>query len=226
MRTVLRAAVLLGCVLALAASATAPGRGSPCPYGANVETGKCLPGSSAPAWTGLPPLVRNETVNEVTSVEGATVAARPGGAAGWHIKIANNTDAVMSILLDESSFVTSTGESGGRLISGSTRKMDTAKAQPPKPLVPGATLVEFVVVEKMVDAEEGESDARKNSKTLEDPVFSQEQVNNLGAKLLRITEEGRMQWAGLIRGGKIYVTIQTAAGKQTWIGVVTDGKPQ
>ncbi len=158
----------------------------------------------------IPDLVRSELVREVSPVDGAIVSVSPYGAAGWRIQVENNTDAPMSVLLDESSFVGSTGEAGGRLINGNVRKIDAAKAQPAAPVPPHAKFREAVFAEKLIDAEAAES-------------MSLELERKYGPteELLGMTIKARDEVSSLIVGGKMYVTLATVGGKQTWTGAVT-----
>lgn len=201
--------------LALSAAGCPPRQYASCPPGS-----ECAQGGVESTWRGLPKLQRAQTVREVTPVTGIVVTAAPVGAAGWRIQIANSTDAVMSILLDESTFVASTGEAGGRLISGSTKRMDTAKAQPPAPLAPHATYVGVVLIERMLGAERDEEEAWDTAKQVDESRMPNHKRNAFGAKLLEVVGRSRDDTAALVVGGKLYVTVMTADGKQTWAGEI------
>jgi hypothetical protein len=155
-----------------------------------------------------PPLERSERIAADAETYGIAINGIPYGAAGWTLRITNNTDASLSILWDESSFVTAKGESGGRLIKGDTRKIDTAKSQPASPLAPHASLVQVVFIEKLVDAEEVEA---KNA-------------DFVSPRVAALLEETRSANAHAILGGKLYLVLQMADGRKTWVGHVDGGQ--
>jgi hypothetical protein len=155
----------------------------------------------------VPPLERNQELIAESEIEGVSIIVTPAGAAAWRIAIKNDTEAQMSVLWDESSFVGSTGESGGRLIRGSTRKMDVAKAQPPTPLPGMSHINELVLVENLTNAEEGEARAA-----------GQSYPRSLVEKIVELRERTQR----MILGGHLRVTIQTSAGNKTWKGVVRE----
>lgn len=173
-----------------------------CPNGVDTN-GYCVESPSDEV--GVPRADRTHRVDTEKAIDGFDVAAVPAGATGWRISVTNNASAVAQVLLDESTFVTSGGESAGRLISGDTRRIDTGKTQPPLPVAPGATIKQFVLPEKLIDDEEAEA-------TLVG--------RNVRASKLKRIEELRIQRYALIEGGKLYVTVVGPAGKQTWTGVV------
>jgi hypothetical protein len=94
---------------------------------------------------------RHESVSAAHGVDGLEVTARPSGNVGYTICVTNRTRETVKLLWDESSYVASDGRSLGRLIRGQTRQMDTAKAQPPSPIAPGATFEEWCVPEGHVE---------------------------------------------------------------------------
>ncbi|MDX2089881.1 MAG: hypothetical protein SFX73_18640 [Kofleriaceae bacterium] len=184
-----RAAVVLGCAAALAASAMGPKK---------------------PEVVPVPLLERGESFEAEAPVEGILVTGVPYGATGWQLHIVNDSDQPISIVWDESSFVTAQGVSAGRIITGSTRRIDSAKSQPPAPLAPRASVHEVVFAEKLYarDIEEREI------------AEAAAQHGGISPETARVTQRARADAASSIIGGKLYLTIQTAAGKQAWRGVV------
>jgi hypothetical protein len=159
---------------------------------------------------------RTETVTTETAIEGLDINATPAGAAAWTIAIRNDTDEPVSVLWDESSFVTASGDSGGRLIRGETRRIDSAKAQPPTPVPAHARASEIILIEKLTDAEK-----------LED------EYSELAAKYGGVTESmnrdienERRRNLEVLRGGRIDLRIEVAGAKRTWSGRVSGGKAQ
>lgn len=155
-----------------------------------------------------PPLVRRETVRTEKPVEGLRVEVRPTGATAWLIGFKNETDTAMTVVWDESSFVTSTGEAGGRLIRGSTRRMDVGRSQVGSPLPPRAVLAETAFVERMIRSEELE--AKYGQRAL---------PPDLRERLI----QSRTDRERLVIGGRLHLTLETPAGKQTWTGLVEAG---
>lgn len=160
----------------------------------------------------MPPLRRLYTVETEKAIDGFGVEAKPDGVAGWTIRVTNETDAVATVVWDEGTFVTSGGQSAGRLISGETRKIDTAKAQPAMPVAPHANVTNFVIPEKFIGDEDIEQRFAK--------------VGPVRARFYDRLLKAREERAALIVGGKLYVTIASGAGKQTWAGVVTKAESE
>lgn len=154
-----------------------------------------------------PKLVRSETVATEKAIDGFDIEAVPAGAAGWKIHIVSKVDAVSSVVWDESTFVGSEGRSYGRLVVGETKRMDTAKAHPNLPVAPHADVVQFVVVENLVDQERLEADVI-------------EKYGRMDSYRIKKLEELRAVREKAIVGGKLYVTVSGPSGKQTWAGVV------
>lgn len=176
-------------VLAMALVGCGPqyGRGhGPCGDGPNGQrylvNGACVDRLSDPR-NEQP---RAETVREERGIDGLRVTIAPLGAAGWSLRIENDSSDALSVLWDESSFVTSDGKVAGRLIRGETRAMDTGKPQPPEPLPSGAAVVSRVFAEKLIGAEQGAELA----------------VPLVGGKLhLTIaTATGKQTWTGVVEG--------------------------
>jgi len=161
----------------------------------------CKSGVSVPA------LKRREVIEEELPVAGIVASATPVGTTGWRVVVRNDSDENIQLIWDESSFVTPDGESGGRLVRGETRKIDTDKAQPPSPIAPHSTLREIVLIDKFIELEELEKDASKHrehvTKKLHDQII-----------------EGRKEVSRLIVGGHMYLVFATDDGKHTWKGVV------
>ena len=174
-----------------------------CVYG-KAANGLCY---NAPAF---PPVARHERVTTEKEIEGFTLKAVPVGAVGWGVRVTNKTDALALVVWDESTFTTSASQSAGRLINGDTRKIDSAKAQPSTPIAPGANMTQFMIPESYIDAHEREADAAQIT------FPTQRQVD-------AVTNE-RFVRAKQIVGGKLYVTVQSASGKQMWVGVVIEAK--
>jgi hypothetical protein len=152
------------------------------------------------------PLKREQTVTGKAELAGIEIAAAPAGAAAWKIQIANKTDAVITAVWDESTFVLSDGRSAGRLIRGETRKIDIGKAQPASPIAPQATMLEIVFAEQLVDSEE-----------LESKVGDGQWMDK---GIARAIEHAREVRNGALVGGKLVLTVQGPNGKQTWTGDV------
>jgi hypothetical protein len=157
---------------------------------------------------------RTETVETETAIDGLAIAARPYGAAGWTVNVKNDTDAMASIVWDESAFVSPRGQSGGRLIRGDTRRVDLAKSQPATPIPPGAATEEVVFIEKIVEVERTESEyAEADAKW-----------GGVSPDMNRVIQKSRRDIRRSIAGGALNVTIQLADGKQTWTGRVSGGQ--
>lgn len=165
--------------------------------------GSATSNSAAPGSQSVPALKRNQIIHGDVLGD-ISIGATPLGAAGWRLSVENKGDAAASINWDESSFVGSTGTSGGRLIPGETRKIDLEKSHAPMPLPPHASVQETVFVEKLVDAEENEA--------MHGDMVSPEYRQTLLAtrdKLARFEE-----------GGKMYLSLQLQDGKKLWTGLV------
>ncbi|HVY79867.1 MAG TPA: hypothetical protein VG994_02705 [Steroidobacteraceae bacterium] len=153
----------------------------------------------------IEPPKRDHIVTEERGIDGVAVRTAPVGGAAWNVSIENNTDNPMSVLWDESSFVVSSGEAAGRLIRGETRKLDTAKSQPPEPIPAHAKLVQTVFAEKLLPVEEIE-----------------EKWQGMDLRMAAIAEARgiRAKRNALLVGGKLSLTIDVAGTKKTWTGVV------
>jgi hypothetical protein len=191
------AVVLVGAVV-LAASASSGSNAPTCP-----PNGPCGGNYSTP-----PALIRTEKVTTEKAFDGIEIQASPVGATAWKLSVTNTTESMVTIVWDESSFVTSDGQAGGRLIHGTTRKLDTAKAQAGTPIPPSATINELFLVEKFIEAEEFES------------RFAQTPMDKSQIARMEALRKDRKM---LIIGAKLYVTIQGAT-KQTWIGSIEEAK--
>jgi hypothetical protein len=144
---------------------------------------------------------RRETITVDHAVDGVKVAAVPASLAAWMIAIKNTTSDSMLVVWDESSFVGSSGRAHGRLVRGVTRKVDTAKAQPPSPLPPGATVTELVLPEDFLGQVE-----------LEDKVVYE--TPDVALRRAQVLKE--------LDGGHLYVALQTASGKESWSGITKE----
>ena len=176
--------------------------GSRCAYGLQPD-GSCATGPDE--FVDVPPLERKQIVTTTAPATDFDVEAVPAGAAGWTVRVTSKVDGVASIIWDESTFVTSDGQSAGRLIMGQTRKLDAAKSQPNTPLAPRSNTTQVVLVEKLLDAEEtagGTTRAR---------AAEIDEIESVRTKLHHI-----------LVGGKLYVTVQGPSGKHTWVGTVTE----
>ena len=203
-RLLIASALMAGCATSGANGST--GHRTDCEWGVNFETGVCNPEPIRPE---VPKLRRLHTVEGDAEIDGFELVAVPEGAAAWRLQIRNNTNALASVLWDESTFIASTGLAAGRLVTGSTRKIVVAKAQPSAPVPPGASIIEWVVPEKLVYAEEEEAKIEEASES-----------RWLTHQLVASINDARAKRYRLIVGGKLYVTIQTVNGKLTWTGVV------
>ena len=102
-----------------------------------------------------------EKVEVKAPVPGLTVETEATGSSAWKLTIKNDGDDPMSVLWDESSFVTGDGTSWRRLIPGNTRIIDTEKPHAPAPVVPHSTLTEVVYPEATIDIDQFGYDMRK-----------------------------------------------------------------
>ena len=189
--------VLASVGLCLASASSKP---PPCTYGMGPD-GYCNQPS-------LPSLVRSDTVDTATAVDGVEVHATPFGATGWTLRISNDTDGPVSVVWDESSGVASNGDSLGRLLRGETRKIDEANAQPPSPIAPHATLTQEILIEKLVDAEETESQITT------EPQTAARELDAAGIGRLRA------QRAKYLDGGSIYLVLSLNGAKKAWVGTM------
>lgn len=148
-------------------------------------------------------------VEETAPVDGVKVTVANVGIAAWRIRVTNDNAGDAEIDWDASTFVESDGEAGGRLIHGTTRKIDTGHAQPRSVVAPGSTATESALVEGLLEAEKlGD---------LADPGG----VPDATAMRLEKTFAG---WQKLIVGGKLRLRIEVGGEKKTWVGaVVADG---
>lgn len=156
----------------------------------------------------VPPAERHHRMVEQTGVDGIRVLAEPSGAASWTLTVMNESDAPLTVLFDESSFVTSSGNSWGRLIRGETRKMNSAQAQPPIPVAPRARLSGFVVPEGAIAFEEFES-----------WVVGRMESRNVGTAVKRAERE-RAHLKKELDGGRLLLVVQRDGEKKTWTGLV------
>lgn len=197
---ILRIAAVSASVIAAAASATAPPSNNSQPNGTRGEPPILHPGRG------------DEEVVTETAIDGIEVVATPAQAAGWAIGIKNNTDALVSIVWDESTFVTSDGRSFGRIIRGETKRIDMAKAQPTTPVPSKASTSEVGFAEKLYPAEEAESEyVEKGAKQYVNTGGVSPQMNR---QIVSIRKGVKRTLAG----GALNITIQLADGKKTWIG--------
>jgi hypothetical protein len=67
----------------------------------------------------------------------------------WTVTAKNNTNRPTSLVWDESSYVSTTGQSS-RLVRGQTRLIHSGQMQPPSPIPPGATITEYCIPEAQV----------------------------------------------------------------------------
>lgn len=160
----------------------------------------------------MPP--RTETVAPEAEIEGLIVKAVPAGAAAWRVTVQNETNDPVSLLWDESSFVTASGDSGGRLIRGETRRIDSAKAQPPTPVPAHARASEIVLIEKLANSEQLEDD------------YADIDAKHGGVlpSMNKDIEDARVANRHTLRGGRIDLRIEIGGGKKTWTGRISGGK--
>lgn len=162
-----------------------------------------------PSFWQYPELVRTESVREKVGFDELAITVKPSGAAGWTIRVHNDGDKLVRIIWDDSTFVTSTGESAGRLIRAKTKKIDVEKSHAPSPVPPGAGLTEDVVVEKFVDYEELEADEQKD----------QEERGRIFQSPSKI-KEARGVIERLMVGGRINLVLDVGGEPKTWVGEV------
>lgn len=95
-------------------------------------------------------------------VAGLTIGLEATGLAAWKLTARNDTDDPMQLVWDESSFVTGSGKSWGRLIAGTTRRGDVEKAHPPAPIAPHARMSETAIPESTTAIGEFDYDMRQD----------------------------------------------------------------
>jgi len=136
-----------------------------------------------------PAIKRTDTIEAkdlVDRVEVGVVAA--DAAAGWNITVQNNRDTAIRLLWDESTYVTSTGESAGRLLRGNTRVMNSDREQPASPIPPHAQLRELAIPESHVE-------------NYRHGVAGRAAVNGKPGRLNIVfdtDEDGKLTWVGLV----------------------------
>lgn len=174
----------------------------------------CVPPrqQTTPELVDLEPLERAERVTTESAIDGLQIEAVPSGAAGFTLRIKNESDQSGSIIWDESTLVASTGESAGRLIRGETRRMDVNNAQPPTPLPANAAIVQLVFAEKMTGAEQNEGEAAQ----------IQQRDGGVLPRIRELMLASRERRRLAMIGGRLNLTIQIAAEKRTWTGVIAD----
>jgi hypothetical protein len=171
----------------------------------------CIPPS--PPKVPLPPLPdRSERIETTAPIDGLEIAATPYGSAGWRVKVKNDTDATVTVVWDESSFVSRGGSSGGRLIRGNTRRIDVAKAQPSTPVPPNASAMEVAFIEDIIEAEKNEATYAEHDA----------KYGGVSPEMERLIVRQRSSIKKLIAGGTMHVTVQLSDGKKTWSGRVVD----
>jgi hypothetical protein len=179
-----------------------------------LALGGCPPQQQGPVYGGgtvdapyrtAEQLVRRERIETESAIDGVLILAKPFAGAGWTIGIKNETDASISILWDESTFVANGGSSQGRLIRGETRRMDVGRSQPPTPLAPKADMVQRVLVEKALAYEEIEA-------RMDGSLRDRDEVSKI-LEIRRVRQES-------IVGGRVHLVIDVGGTKKTWTGIV------
>ncbi len=102
-----------------------------------------------------------ETVDVSSTIASLTFGFEASGFAGWKITIKNDSDEMLSLVWDESSFVACDGSAWGRLISDDTRRIDLENAHPPSPIPPHSTVTAIAFPESQTQALEFGYDLRR-----------------------------------------------------------------
>ena len=190
--------------LTAAACVPQPQYQQPPNYGGDEDAGQ----RAREADSKIEPLIREHIVEPASVIDGVDISAEPVGLTGWEVSVKNATAGTIAVVWDESTFVTGARKAGGRLIRGTTKRIDTAKAQPPTPVPASAELTESVFPELLVRYEE-----------FEEKLTDREWPPQALAKGRRFREDV----SKMIDGGELLVVVNTAAGKQTWSGRVRGG---
>lgn len=144
-------------------------------------------------------------------IDDVDITSTPAGATGWTIVVANNSDERLSIVWDESSFVTAASDVMGRLIRGETRKIDSAKSQPPTPVPSHTRAREFVLAEKFIQSEDAEGEY----------ADALTKYGYVTPQMTDVVVTDRASRAGLIRGGRINLVVTVRGETRTWVGLVS-----
>ncbi|NUQ67663.1 MAG: hypothetical protein HUU18_05230 [Phycisphaerales bacterium] len=89
-------------------------------------------------------------VTNTRTVPGVEVQVAEAGGSFWAVIAKNNTNDVVKLVWDESTYVATTGESD-RLLRGKTRLIHSGQAQPTSPIAPGSELREYCVRESAAE---------------------------------------------------------------------------
>lgn len=176
----------------------------------------CVPPTQEPAQEPgrvavIPMPPRTETVATEHAIDGIAVSARPASVVGWSFLIVNDTDAPVSVLWDESTFVAESGDSMGRLIPSDTRKMDVAKEHPPMPVPAHARANAIALIENAVAVEEMEGDYAETAR----------KYDGVSARMNELIEKNRALRKKAIGGGRIDLVIRIGDSRATWTGRVS-----
>lgn len=164
---VVRKIILVGAVVVIAACSRTEQKPEPRPEPKpQAPAAKTPPDAGSIAQPKAPGTKRGpsvETVDATTPIAGMTITLEADGTAGWKLTARNDTDDMLSLVWDESSFVTGDGKSWGRLVPGVTRMLDVEKSHPAAPLAPHSSVTELVIPQVMVAYNEPlfEYDARR-----------------------------------------------------------------
>jgi hypothetical protein len=127
---------------------------------------------------------RRDVIRETESATDVDVHVKPADAGvGWIIVAMNLREReTIRLVWDESTFVTRSGRSLGRLIRGDTRIIHGDQVQPASPIAPRARLVEYCVPEQLA----GHADSRI--------------VQGVSGELRLVfdTDTGRTTWVGSV----------------------------
>lgn len=172
----------------------------------------CVPPAQEPAHVApIPMPPRTETVATEQAIDGITVISRPSSVVGWGFAIVNDTDAPVSVIWDESTFVAESGDSMGRLIPSDTRRMDVAREHPPMPVPAHSRAGAIALIENAVAAEEMEGDYAETAR----------KYGGVSARMNELIEQNRAMRKKAISGGRIDLVIRIGDAKQTWTGRVS-----
>ncbi len=91
----------------------------------------------------------NVTVESTSRIAGLDIEVSRAGNDFWRVSAKNNTRYPVSLIWDESSYISTTGNSS-RLVRGKTRVIHSGQAQPASPIPPDSLLNEVFIREGLV----------------------------------------------------------------------------
>ena len=91
------------------------------------------------------------TVTHMDNVPGIDASVEHRQGTLWQVKAKNTSNQPAKLVWDESSYVSTSGESS-RLVRGKTRVIHSGQTQPPSPIPPNATITELFVPEMHISS--------------------------------------------------------------------------